>query len=295
MPLTQDSDLAGTVYAKVIEPLIIAYQYDDVTAISWFRYASIEAEKTATAGFPRWVKNATAAVATEQTVIATTTLSTTNVDIAVSRVGIAREIGATAQEDSIIGNALYTERFVMDAAILFGESFDTDGTALFASLTAAQGTTSVALQLSVLVQAMGTQRANKAKGMQVIHMHDLQLKQLQVAQLAATATPWAIFFQPNPDGSSQFGGYFMNSPVWASSKNPTANAAADRVGAVFTNGRSDDGAPAFCPFAFVMKRKPSSLTLPDILQDGSLWASYCRYGVGIPANNFGTKFISQNS
>lgn len=295
MGLTTDADLAGTVYAKVIQPLIVAYQYDNVTAISWFRYASIENEATATAGFPRWVKNAAAAVATETTSIATTDLTTTTVDLTVYRVGIARELGATAREDSLIGNALYTDRFVQDAAILFGESFDTDGTALFPSITAAQGTTSVALTLAVLVACMGSQRANKARGQQIVHMHDLQLKQLQQAQIAATATAWATFYNPNNDGSSQFGGFFMNAPVWSSSKNPTANSGADRVGAVFSNGRADNGNPEYGAMAFVMKRQPSSLSQADVLQDGIIWASYSRYAPGIIANNFATKFISQNS
>lgn len=294
MAATASSDLAGTVYAKVIEGLLIAYQYDETTAIPFARYKSIENDPTATAGFPRRVKNAVATVATETTTIGTTAMTTTNVDVTVSRVGIARGLTETARDDSIIGKTLYIDGFVQDAAILFGEAMDTDFTALFSSITASVGSTGVALTIATMVALIASQRANKARGQQVIHMHDLQLKQLQQAQAAATATPWAVFFSPNND-NTQFGGFFMNAPVWASSKNPTANGAADRVGACWSAGQGPGARPEYAALAFLMKRQPSSLTLPDILSDANNWASYCRYGVGIVANNFATKLISQNA
>lgn len=291
MAVTTSANVGSTVYAKIIETLIVMYQYDKLTAVPFFRYKSMENQPSAVASFPRYNKDSMASVATETTSLTPTTWTLTNVDITIARIGVAREITQTAIEDSILGQALYVNELVTDAARLFGEQLDTDGTALFATLTASVGTTTVALTLAVMVQAMATQRANKAQGPAIIHMHDLQGKQLQVAQLAATATPWATFFQPNAD-TTQFLGYFMGAPVWSSSKNPTANAAADRVGAVFVQGQD---APQFCAFAFAAKRMPSSLTQTDILQDAFIWASFARYGVGIPANNFGTKIISQNS
>lgn len=294
MGATASTDLAGTVYAKVIEQLVVAYQYDDVTALPYFRYKSIVDQPTATAGFPRKVKNSVGSVATETTTIVATTMTTTNVDVSVSRVGIAREITNTAREDSILGRSLWVQDLVSDAAILFGESMDTDATALFASITASVGSTGVALTLATMVALIASQRANKARGPQVIHMHDNGLKQLQQAQLAATATPWASFFSPSNDGS-QFGGYFLNAPVWSSSKNPTANGAADRVLAAWSMGQGPGARPEFCAFAFVLKRMPSSLEQPDVLMDANIWASFSRYGVGIPANNFATKGVHQNA
>lgn len=294
MAATQSTDLAGTVYAKAIQMLVAEYQYDDVTAMWAFRYASIEDQKTATAGFPRKVKNAVATVATETTVIGTTTTTTTNVDIAVSRVGIAREITNTAKEDSTVEMSLSVSGLVADAARLFGESFDTDATAQFSSVTASVGATGTAISIANMVAWVASQRSNKARGLQIGHVHDLGAKQLQQAQAAATATPWAVFFQPNAD-SSQFLGYFMNAQLWSSSKNPTANAAADRVGAMWTIGNGPGARPEFCAFAFVMKRLPSSLEQSDVLMDANIWASFCRYGVGIPANSFATKYIFQNS
>jgi hypothetical protein len=291
MAVTISTDVTETIYAKAIEMLIAEYQFDEVTAVPFFRQASLIDKPTTTASFPRITKNSVGAVATETTSLVPTTFDTSTVDVAVSRVGIAREITNTVIEDSIWGRALYVDMLIQDAAKLFGESMDTDGTAQFANLTANVGTTNVALTIAVLVSAMSTQRVNKARGQQVIHLHDLQLKDLQAAQAAATATPWMTFYQPNADHTS-FGGYFMGAPIFASSKNPTANAAVDRVGAVWSNGQTS---PQYAALAFVLKRNPSSLQQSDILQDANIWASFCRYGVGIPANNFGTKIISKNA
>lgn len=292
MAVTISTNVSATIYAKVIESLIIAYQYDDATAVPFFRYKSLVGESAPIASFPRYLKNSVAAVATETTSLTPTTFDlTTTVDVTVGRAGIAREVTNTVIEDSILGRALYTQELVMDAARLYGELLDTDGTALFSSVTANVGTTATALTIAIMVAGFSSQRVNKVRGPQVIHLHDLQLKQLQVAQAAATATPWSSFFAPNAD-STQFGGYFMGAPIWSSSKNPTANAAADRVGAIYTQGQA---APQFAPFALVVKRTPSSLEQTDVLQDANIWASFMRYGVGIVANSFATKIISQNS
>lgn len=294
MPSTQSSSLSGTIYAKVIEQLIIAYQYDDLTITPYFRYKTIADAATNTAAFPRYVKSTgpvTGTPATETTAIATTEFTTTSVDIAVNRVGIAREVTDTAMEDSVIGRALDVSGLVADAARLYGEYFDTASSALFSSVTTTVGTTATAMSIATMVALVASQRTNKAKGPLVISLHDHMLKQLQQAQAAATATPWQVFFNPTADGG-QFGGYFMNAPVWASGLNPTANAAADRVGACWVDGQAR---PEFCAFGFVVKRVPSSKTETNVLSDSNIWASFARTGCGIVANNFATKVISTNA
>jgi hypothetical protein len=292
MAVTTSTSVTGTVNAKVIEDLIVAYQYDDVTAAGYFRYKSIAGQATAVASFPRYTKDSVGTVATETTSLTPTTFSIgAGTDITVARVGIAREITNTAIEDSLLGRALYVAQLVADAAILYGEQLDTDCTALFGSSSQQVGSTGTALTIATMVAGFAQQRTNKARGPQVFHLHDLQAKQLQQAQAAATATPWATFYQPNAD-SSAFLGYFMGAPGWASAKNPTANGAADRVGSIWSQGQA---APQFCGYAYVSKRMPTSLEQTDILQDANIWASFSRYGVGIVANNFTTKIISQNA
>lgn len=293
MPATQSSSVSTTIYAKYIEELVIGYQYDDLTVTPRFRFKSLIGEKTTTASFPRAVKNSSAIVAgtpaTETTALATSEFTTTSVDIAVSRVGIAREITATVMEDSVFSSALEIDSLVRDAAKLFGEFYDTASTALFSSVTATVGLTGTGLTIATLVNAVGQQRANKARGKQMISLHDNQMRQLQQAQVASQSTPWGAFFKPNAD-SSQYGGEIMGAEIWASGLNPTSGA--DRLGCIFVDGQQ---APTYCAFAFVMKRLPSSLTLPNVLSDSTIWASYARTGTGIVANNFATSIRSVNA
>jgi hypothetical protein len=289
MSETQSSSLAGTIYASVIDLGIIAYQYDDLTVTPLLRYKTIATEATDTARFPRWVKSsgpATGTPANETTALGTTEMTTTSATVAVSRVGIAREQTETSKEDSVVGRALYVQGFIMDAARLYGEYFDTTATALFSSITATKGTSGAALSLLTLVDVIGSQRTNKARGENVISLHDNQLKQLQQAQIQSTATGGPQFYSPNGLGG-QYGGVFMGCHIWASGLNPTSMG--DKLGAIWSLD------PEYAAMAYVVKRVPSSLTQTNILMDSNIWASFARVGFGIIANNFSTSIRSVNA
>jgi hypothetical protein len=236
------------------------------------------------------VKDAHEDIATESTSMTTVEMETTEVSVTVARVGIAREISETALEDNILGRARFMEELVLDSAILLGEAKDEDATAQFASATGVVTDSGNDLEVLDMVEAMGTQRTNKARGPQVYHLHDVQLKDLQRQQVAATATPWMAFYQPNADGT-EFGGFFMGAPIFASSKNPTANAGADRVGCLFSQGQDAVG-KRFCAFAYAEKRAPTTKFDQDILEDTQIMATTSRYGVGTVAANFATKIVT---
>jgi hypothetical protein len=292
MAETQSSSLSGTIHAAIIESLVIAYQYDDVVATPYFRYKSLVDQTTTVATFPRMVKSTgpTAGTpASEVTALGTTALTTTSADLTIARVGIARELTTTAAEDSVVGRALWINGFVMDAARLYGEFFDTASTALFTSVTATKGASGSTLDIATMVDVVASQRVNKAKGPQVGVIHDNQGKQLQQAQAAQAGTAWATFFSPSGDGGS-FLGYFLNAPLFASGLCPTSTG--DRVGAMWTDGQAR---PEYCAFGFAVKRLPSSLTESNILMDSNIWASFSRTAVGIIANNFATSIRSVNA
>ena len=216
MAQTTSTSLTELVLATATDSLVIAYQYDEVTAIPFARFKDMSKEPSATARFPRWVKDAHSDLATEATALVAEELETTAVDIAMTRVGIAREITETTFEDTILGRAGIMSEVVMDTAILLGMAKDEDLIAQWANATGSVSTTTVAITILDLVEGMGTQRAAKVRGPQFIHLHDVTLKQLQRAQVAATATPWASFYTPNAD-TTAFGGYFMGAPIFASS------------------------------------------------------------------------------
>ena len=291
MAETQASSLSGTIYASIIEMAIIDYQWDEMVVTPFFRQKLLT-EQSDTARFPRLVKSAGPVAGTptnETTALATTELTTTSATVLVGRVGIAREITETAKEDSIIGRALWILGFVEDAAKLYGEYFDSTATALFTSIASEVGSTGTTLSIPTMVAAVARQRAGKAKGPNVISLHDNQLKQLQQAQSTSAATAWDRFYEPSGLGVA-YGGVFMDAPIWASSLNPTSTG--DRVGCIFVNGQAK---PTACAFAFVVKRMPSSLTQTNVLMDSSIWSSYARTGHGEIADNFATAIRSVNS
>jgi len=289
MTVTQSSSLAGTIYASVIDLGIIAYQHDKAIIASLLRYKTIATEATDTARFPRWVKSSGFAAGTpanESTAVTATELTTTSATVQVGRIGFAREMVETAVEDSIVGRAMYVQRFVLDAAILYGEYLDTTATALFSSITATVGPSGASLSLLTLVNALGWQRSNKADGENVIGLHDHQLKQLQQAQIQSTATGGPQFFSPNGTGG-QYGGVFMGCQIWASGLNPTSTG--DRLGAIWSLD------PEYAAMAYVVKRVPSSLQESNILMDSNRWASFARVGFGVVADNFATSIRSVNA
>jgi hypothetical protein len=290
MPNTTSTSVTELINTEAIDALIIPYQYDVATAVPFFRYKSMSGEAAAVASFPRWVKDTHEDVATESTSLTTNEMETTDVQVTVARVGIAREVSETSLEDNILGRARFMEELVMDSAVLIGEAKDEDATAQFANATGLVTDTGQDLEILDLVEAIGTQRANKARGPQVFHLHDVQLKDLQRQQAAATATTWASFYSPNADGT-EYGGTFMGAPIFASSKNPTANAGADRVGCLFSQGQDPVG-KRFCAFAFADKRAPTTKFDEDILEDTQIMVTTTRYGVGTVAANFATRIVT---
>ena len=136
-------------------------------------------------------------------------------------------------------------------------------------------------------------RTQKARGFQVIHLHDLLLKQLQRALAGTSTTAWSQFFAPD-FSDPQYGGTFMNAPIFASSLNPTANAAADRVGCIWARG-DIESQRMYCAFALAVARAATTKSQEQILEDALLTATITRYGVNIVATNFATKLVFANS
>lgn len=285
---TQSSSLSGTIYASIIDAGVLAYQYDECNIAPFFKIKNLAPEFTDTARFMRYVKSSSvpAAPANETTAISATEMTTTSATVQVARVGLARELTTTAQEDSLVGRALYVTGYIMDAARLYGEYYDTTATALFSSITATIGPTGQSLSVATMVGAVASQRENKARGQQVFSLHDKQLKQFQQAQVASTSTAWSAFYSPNGVGG-QYGGSFMGNEIWASGLNPTSGG--DRLGAIWSLD------PEYAAMAYVIKRPPSSLTETNILNDSRRWASFARVGFGIIANNFSTSIRSVNA
>lgn len=276
---------------EVTDALLTEYQYEEAIFLSFAHFKSLMGENANTARFPRRVKSAvTNPIANESTSLVPQDWVPTSVEVTVARAGIAREPSESLLEDSILGREGQLDEFIMDAAKLLGEAAEDDFTDLFSAGGNSVSNAGSAITIANLISAMGKQRQAKVRGPMVVGLHDDQLEDLQAAQAAATATPWATFYQPNAD-TSKFGGFFMSHPVFSSDLVPDANTGANRQGAVFARG---DIAPQYCAFAYVVKRPISSKQDVDILKDTHVMAFTSRYGVGTKAANFATTVTSRN-
>jgi hypothetical protein len=293
MTQTSVSSLTELVNSEVIDDLVIAYAADYQNAAPFFRFKSLIGLATAVASFPRWVKDTHEDLATEATAMTANELETTEVSVTVARVGIARNPTNTVLEDTILGRAGVMQAIGVDAGTLLGMAQDEDATALFSSSTGSVSDTGQPIDFLDLVEGLGTQRTQKARGAQVIHLHDHLLKQVQRAAAASTVVDWKTFFAPDFT-DPQYGGTFMNAPIFASSLNPTANGAADRVGCIWARG-DIEAQKMYCAFALAVARAATTKSQEQILEDALLTATTARYGVNIVATNFATKLVFRNS
>ncbi|KAB2910230.1 MAG: hypothetical protein F9K40_03095 [Kofleriaceae bacterium] len=292
MTATTSTSVTETINTEVIDDLVIAYAADYENAVPFFRFKSLIGEHSAVASFPRWVKDAHEDLAAETDAMTPVELETTQVSVTVARVGIARNPTNTMMEDTVLGRAGFLQAVAMDAATLLGMARDEDGTALFASAAADVTDSGNPTELLDLVEMIGSQRTQKARGAMVFHLHDHQLKHVQRAAASSTATGWERFLALD-FSDPQYGGTFMNVPIFASGLNPTANGAADRVGCIWVRG-DIESQKMYCAFGHAVARVPTTKTQEQILEDALLYAVTARYGVNILATNFATKLVTDN-
>lgn len=295
MAITTVADVGSLVNAEAIDTLITEYVFEDQVVIPSFRFKSLVGIPTNVASFPRRVKPAApTTIATEATAMVPGIKTYTDVSLGMVRYGMALSISETAEEDNTLGTGIYSQEFIMDAARLWVELQDTLAAAQFSNATNSVGVTATALTVATMASALASQRVAKARGKHVYSLHDLQTKQLHAAQIAVTATPWQQFFAPNADLTSYAGTFFGND-IWSSASNPTANAAADRVGCLYPVGSTMGGNDAYAPFAYALKRAATTKNSEEILTDSKTLVTTMRFGVGTLAGAFATKIISQNS
>lgn len=284
---TTRTTLTELVLAKAVDRLVLHYQFDEANILPFARFKSMANEPSNVASFPRWVEDEHEDIADETTSLTPAALETTAADITMGRVGIAREISSEALETTVLGRARLMSEIIEDAARLLGEAAEEDLLALFTAASNDVTDSGNDMTIADLVAGFGKQRAAKCRGPQVVALSDELLLQLQQAQAAATATPWATFYRPNAD-STAFGGFFMSAPVIASGLTTTANTGANDVGCIFAQGQS---APRYAAFGYAVARNPTTKMDEDILEDTELMATTARYGVGTIAANFATKLV----
>lgn len=280
---TTTTTVTELILAKAVDRIIIRYQYNNVAFLPFFRFQNIADLPTDTWSFPREVKDAHTDIANETDSLTPVAFETTAVDVAVSRMGIAREVHENVLEDTVLGRAMFMAHLMDDAARLLGEAIDEDAAAEFANASNSVADSGQDLDLADMVSAVASQREAFVKAPLVFCLHHVHLGDLQRAQRADTGNPWQAFYSPNADGSN-FGGFVMGYPVFSSSLNPTANTV-DRVSCCFAQG---DLAPEYAAFGYVLKRPARTKVDEDVLEDTHIMSVIARHGVGTTAANFAT-------
>ena len=275
---TTTTTLTELVNSSYIERLVLAYAIDEVVIAPHCLVSDLRGKATKTADFSVWVKDAGADI-TEGTAMSNTALETTRVQVTAAQVGILREITDLTVETNVLGAGLY-DAVIQEGAELLADMLEEDLAAEFANASSSVGTTTVDLAVADFVSAMSTLYSNKAKGSRACVLHPVQVGDLQASIAASSA---AIFGNESVSqslltaGEGAFVGSLFNVPIWYSSHCPTANAAADRVGAMFISSPS---MPRNSAYGIAQLRLPSVKQESDAANTSEKLGITMAYGVG---------------
>jgi len=167
--------------------------------------------------------------------------TTTNATITIAEVGLATELTDLAQEASRLGDQLQLWAKSQGRAI--AQKITGDLCALFAGLngSTAVGTTAVNMTVSDFIEAIYTVDTANAPGNRKCVLHTRQVADLANAIVAAGGSIYSNLAElirdgrlPNGTPAAGFVGELFGVPIYVTTEVDTANSAADRCGALFT-------------------------------------------------------------
>jgi hypothetical protein len=271
------------IYAKILTDMLIDNMYGVAVMDQLVRQESLVGKPSNTFSFPVWPALTAASIA-ETADLASSAVDTTNVDIAVTEAASIR-VDVT---DLLIESAILTDgmRFAEQGGKAVADKRDTDLAALCGSFATVVGTTTVVLSEANVLKAITTLHGLDAPQPYVLALHPFAIGDFR----KALATTTAVVQTSRTDGDLAPGvGYefsYFGVDVYGSTNIPTANAAADVKGAIFSRGQA---------LARVDKR-PIRV---EPQRDASLRATEYNitsvYGQGILVQNWGVAVLSKNA
>lgn len=236
MAATTTSTATETIFAKIITGMLIENMYGQAVMDALVRQESLVGMPSSTFSFPVWPALSAASIA-ETTDLSSTAVDTTNVDVAVTEASSIR-IDVT---DLLDGASVVTAAaaFAEQGALAVADKRDVDLAALLASFSTTAGATTVDLTEANLLDALTSLTNADAPRPYVLVLHTQQVGDLRKA-LSSTTGVVQSGTDPNALGGSGAGLEFMyyGIPVYASTNVATANAGADRAGAIFSRGQA---------------------------------------------------------
>lgn len=228
--------LVGSINTSVIRKVMSNYAIDPVTALPRMRIEPIAGEGTATAAFTT-VTKASAAAITEGTGLSNTALTTAKTTVAISEVGILRQVTKLGARTNVMGEAGVYEWIINDGYKLCMEKFDTDAWAQWANASTSVGTSGANFTLANFAAGVSQLTINKADGPYVALLSSFQARDLRSA-VAASSAPilQALGFDQVAmrTGVNGYLGAPMGVPTYTS--NLAAAASSDKVGVFMVDG-----------------------------------------------------------
>lgn len=239
MALTTVTTLTETVPAELIEAEALeeARPFNVVAPLVWNH---IQPMGTGLVWNVPLLPTTTAASVEEASDISATARETTEGTLTISEVGLSTDLKDKAAEASVLNNQLLLWARSHGRAI--AQLITSDLCDLFASLNDGTtiGTSGTAITVANFIECMYTLDSQNAPGQKYAVLHPRQVSDLFVAISASTGTPFSNLPELVREGrlpagtpSAGFVGALFGVPVYSTTECPTANSAADRVGAMF--------------------------------------------------------------
>lgn len=224
-----------TVYSAIIADMVLDALMAHVVTPPLLKNFDLSSQPSKSVDVPKADKF-TAAAVNEGTELANTALTTTKVTGTAGEVGIMATVTDVLEVSDI--PAAHGAR-LRQLGRSIADKIDVDITALFASFSNSVGTTTVDLSLANLLSAIYTLEAANAPKPYVGVLHPIQISDMRTALESNANAPFrsegirAGTNELGPAGNG-FAGEWFGLPLYFSTNVPTANAAADRAGGIFS-------------------------------------------------------------
>ena len=224
-----------TVYSAIIADMVLDALMATVVTPPLLKNFDLSNQPSKSVDVPKADKF-TAAAVNEGTELANTALTTAKVTGTAGEVGIMATVTDVLEVSDI--PAAHGAR-LRQLGRSIADKIDVDITALFASLSSTVGTTTVDLSLANILEAIYTLEVANAPKPYVGVLHPIQISDMRTALETNANSPFqsqgirAGTNELGPAGNG-FAGEWFGLPIYFSTNVPTANAAADRAGGIFS-------------------------------------------------------------
>lgn len=224
-----------TVYSAIIADLVLDALMATVVTPGLLRHFDLRNQASKSVDVPKADKFTAAAVA-EGTELANTALTTSKVTGTAGEVGIMATVTDVLEVSDI--PAAHGAR-LKQLGRAMGDKLDVDICALFSGFSSSVGSTTVDLAVTDLLSAIYTLEAADAPKPYVGVLHPVQINDIRLALESNANAPFssegirAGTNELGPAGNGSAGSWF-GLDFYFSTNVPTANAAADRAGGIFS-------------------------------------------------------------